>query len=316
MNKKMLFKLAGYLLGGFAFYYIFIQIRDSGISWDQVSNSIQGFDLAWLLLATILYLIVMYIGAVIWVYLVNLISFRPIRKNLSKMILVHSKSNIGKYLPGNFMQFVGRNVLANKLGYSHTNIILSTLFEIIFSIVIGVFIIVLLVVPGFVVVSFDKIELFTKNQSIYMLMFLLLASIFFMAFKSKVISLVGKYKILLNNKTAMFRVIFGFILAYLIMGLCNLIIFYVLNNKIEYSDYINFLVIYLISWILGFILPGPPGGLGVREAIYISFLSASYDLAIITLTALILRVVNILGDVLYLFISAIIIDNNKDLETI
>lgn len=312
MTKNTLLKVVGYLLGGLAFYYVFIQLRKSGVSWHKVSSLVQGSDIILLLFCILLYVAVMFIGAVIWASFVNLISSKLNGENLGELILVHAKSNIGKYLPGNFMQFVGRNVLGSKLGYTHSNLILGTLYEIIFSILIGGLIVVLLVVPGFTVINFSHIEFFSNNQFKYVFVLLVLMLFVALAFKERILHLVDKYKLLLSNNVILIKVVSGFVLAYLIMGLCNLIIFYVLNSKVENNDYLNFLVIYLISWILGFIIPGPPGGFGIREAIYISFLSLSYDLATITLTALFLRVINIIGDIFYLLISITIIKTNAD----
>jgi len=54
--------------------------------------------------------------------------------------------------------------------------------------------------------------------------------------------------------------------------------------------------IFAIAWVAGFIMPGAPGGLGVREAILVAILSSFYDSQIVVGIAVSLRVVTILGD--------------------
>lgn len=44
---------------------------------------------------------------------------------------VYAKANIGKYLPGNVMHYVERNIFAAKLGLDQNAVALSSIFEII-----------------------------------------------------------------------------------------------------------------------------------------------------------------------------------------
>jgi hypothetical protein len=54
---------------------------------------------------------------------------------------------------------------------------------------------------------------------------------------------------------------------------------------------------YLVAWIVGFLTPGAPGGLGVREAVFIALAGASGPLPVEG--ALLGRMVSTLGDVLF-----------------
>jgi hypothetical protein len=50
------------------------------------------------------------------------------------------------------------------------------------------------------------------------------------------------------------------------------------------------------SWILGFVAPGAPAGLGIREAILSAWLSGSLPPAQIVLLVIALRIATTLGD--------------------
>ena len=53
---------------------------------------------------------------------------------------------------------------------------------------------------------------------------------------------------------------------------------------------------FLLSWILGFIVPGAPGGIGVREAALTLFVGAYFPTDIALFGIVIYRLINVLGD--------------------
>tara|TARA_Y100000768_G_C23948357_1_gene668814 strand:- start:1356 stop:1664 length:309 start_codon:yes stop_codon:yes gene_type:complete len=63
------------------------------------------------------------------------------------------------------------------------------------------------------------------------------------------------------------------------------------------------IVIFSIAWIAGFIIPGAPGGIGVREAVIIFFITPIIGEAQGVAAAIGLRFVTLLGDVWFLIIS-------------
>jgi hypothetical protein len=56
--------------------------------------------------------------------------------------------------------------------------------------------------------------------------------------------------------------------------------------------------VYALAWMIGFVTPLAPGGLGVREAVLTSFLAPIYGVGAAAVIALGLRVVHIVGDLL------------------
>ena len=63
------------------------------------------------------------------------------------------------------------------------------------------------------------------------------------------------------------------------------------------------IVIFSIAWIAGFIIPGAPGGIGVREAVIIFFITPIIGEAQSIAVAIALRFITLLGDVWFLIIS-------------
>ena len=62
---------------------------------------------------------------------------------------------------------------------------------------------------------------------------------------------------------------------------------------------------YSLSWIAGFIVPGAPGGIGIREAVITLLLAGIIPVSDALLAALIFRFVNIIGDFVGLFLAFI-----------
>ena len=93
----------------------------------------------------------------------------------------------------------------------------------------------------------------------------------------------------------------GFIF-FLIAGLL-LVIIVNLFLDININLIAKLVVIFSISWLSGFIIPGAPGGIGVREAVIIFFITPIIGEAQSVAIAIALRFVTLLGDVWFLMIS-------------
>lgn len=60
------------------------------------------------------------------------------------------------------------------------------------------------------------------------------------------------------------------------------------------------------AWVLGFVTPGAPAGLGVREGILLAWLSAPLGAAVAATTIILLRVVTTLGDLTWLLFGGLL----------
>ena len=89
---------------------------------------------------------------------------------------------------------------------------------------------------------------------------------------------------------------------YFFLGIYTGIMFYfivsvVLGENILVSQVPLLMGGYLFGWAAGCVIPGAPGGIGVREAVTVVILSASFDQKIILEAILLYRFVNVLGDI-------------------
>ena len=66
-----------------------------------------------------------------------------------------------------------------------------------------------------------------------------------------------------------------------------------------------FLGTYLFSWIIGFITPGAPGGIGIREAVMVLMCGSFMSTETIMLYAVTMRIISTLGDVVAFLVGLI-----------
>jgi uncharacterized membrane protein YbhN (UPF0104 family) len=82
-----------------------------------------------------------------------------------------------------------------------------------------------------------------------------------------------------------------------------LILKYILLINIQLKDISAIIIANTFAWVIGYITPGAPGGLGVRESILTVTLSSMYNTNEIVMASLLYRFVCILGDIYGLLIS-------------
>jgi uncharacterized membrane protein YbhN (UPF0104 family) len=64
--------------------------------------------------------------------------------------------------------------------------------------------------------------------------------------------------------------------------------------------------LFILSWLIGFIMPGAPAGIGIRETMLVVVLGGLISPDMLVFSAVVLRLISIIGDVVsFLVIQAI-----------
>lgn len=298
--KNKLFKLLGFTLTLLSFYYIYLSLQAIKIDWHTLVEIIKGKSVILILISLLVYLLVLFVSAIFWSFLIQ--CFSGVKKIEHKnLVAVYAKSNLGKYLPGNFMQFVGRNLLGFKLGYTHSILIISTIFEISYVLATGLILLTFMLLFNLSDVLLPIKYLSTSH--VYLILSLISISIIIMnCFRQEIKSFIQKYKVIPRLRDSVIKGFMVFLLVYLFLGLANFLLICIFIPDCEISDYFNVLFAFLLSWIIGFIIPGAPGGIGIREAVFIFLLSPTYGVLAVSISALIFRLINLIGDVLFFMV--------------
>lgn len=172
-------------------------------------------------------------------------------------------SNIYKYLPGNVVHFIGRNVIAKKYDIDQNKIALSTMIEI-------------LVIITTTISFLITIYMVYLDYWIWALLLLLLSMFIF--FKKRLLTpfCLILFSIFLNN--------------------CMVVILYNMYEGSQLlSSFSEISMIQSASWLIGFLTPGVPGGIGVKEFFLIQ-MSPQKFVSIMAIVAVVHRIILVCAD--------------------
>jgi len=252
---------------------------------------------------SVVQLISLFLVAFIWWLILKF--FTPFSPDILKTIGIYFKSNIAKYLPGNLGQFLGRQIFGVSLGMMQAQLALSSVFEIGFTILSAL--IIALAFGGSKIV--EAYRALFPNGSLFLIgiiiCVLIVAIILLLIFKKyRIITEILK---LLKEKVFWIRSI-AILLLYIVQFLLFGIIFALLvrlSVQTSIADVFIFLAASVISWLAGFIIPGVPGGIGIRESVLLLTLPM-FPQDVILSAAIIQRIIMIVGDVLAWLVGIIL----------
>lgn len=256
-----------------------------------------------LVVCCLLYAIVVYLCPYIYNRMLYITTGRCF--DYKKVAYIYCKSNVMKYLPGNVMQYIGRNEFAVQEDIPHGKVALATMLEIAVVLCSTMMIAVLFSWSYTVewVSNFVDINVLLL-VAIVMGMVLSVVAILFL-FKKRILNYLSEILTFRNI------LIFGAMVLYniVIMIINSCIYFYVLsllgiNMEIRY--YLAGIGLYALAFILGYITPGVPGGIGIRETVLVHFFSSFVEEAQILTGAVIFRIISVLGDFIGLGIAMVV----------
>lgn len=203
---------------------------------------------------------------------------------------IYSSSQISRYLPGGIFQFVHRYVLGLKGGLSHALLVQSTIMEILM---------VSLASVTLSVISWTAIhsQYFIILTPLFLLtVFLLVWWIAYLCFQFPVTRFIYKKD---KFKACFWRLLFiysGFLIN---TGMVLLAFVYLLNGLDSALFAISIFFVFVYSYFIGFVMPGAPAGLGVREVLMMNGLGLYMKPEHAIIITLLFRVTTTLSDFLF-----------------
>lgn len=199
---------------------------------------------------------------------------------------VYLKSQALKYLPGNVFHFVYRHAASLQLGLEHKTLVTAALHETIWLLGCGL----LLGLTG--LLFFATAD--AANLTLPLLEWWLPAATVLIA--------VLLYLLYRNYPGGLYlQLLLTYLSYFLGMGLICCLLAYGLG--LENNNYLLLTAAYACAWLVGYIVPGAPGGLGVRESIFTLMMSTLTEahLALILITTL--RLMTLITEVLIYFFA-------------
>lgn len=219
---------------------------------------------------------------------------------------IHFKTAIAKYVPSNVMHYAGRHFMGKQIGINHATILISNLMELTLVIFSAAIIVLCALSMGVVDIPQTLRMYYDKYNMPYLVIFCICMIVFFCFIwrKAKAKSCNTSISILLG----LLSMVANYLIFFSTAGTIFFLIFVGIGDvDFNFPTLFYFVAVYICAWALGFITPGAPGGIGVRESIMVVMLSGTIAPQTALVGALLFRLVTILGEFLgFIFASTIL----------
>lgn len=213
--------------------------------------------------------------------------------SLKTSLNIYGKSQIAKYFPGNIFHLAGRQWLGMQQGISQTILLKSSLWE------IG-----LIAVAAVLIGLTSLANLFTTFSAMILIMLIMIIGI--------------AYVLTEFFKTGYVKAFYAYLIFHIIAGLLFAVVLNLIDGNVfnQPASLAICISAYVLAWLVGFVTPGVPGGVGVREMVILVLLGHGYSEQTLLVALIVSRIVTTLGD-LFLFMAVSTQKNlqEKTLET-
>lgn len=203
-------------------------------------------------------------------------------------------SQLAKYIPGNIFQFAGRQALCMAEKIPAKPVIKSAIYETVLIIIASL--------------NFLPIVLSLMSPSTPLIFFYLSSISLVLVTSSIFIKFFERNLLISYLQYLIFFVFSGFIFHLVLSAFSQ-----DRNQSLELG--ILTLSAFVISWLVGYITPGAPAGVGVREIVILFFLHNHFNESDLLLSVAVCRVITILGDIFYYLLALAIKHKNVNLNS-
>jgi len=299
MKKSGTIRLIGRILSILSIGFIVYAVAKKGFDFSFVNN-VPLFILA-VLFGIGLKLASLWTSASAWTQWLTFFSHTPFEKRSARQVFI--RANIGKYIPGNVMHFVQRNLFASEMGISQLQLAMSSLFEVMSYVTVALL--------GAALTAWDSLQTVVANYFGDKLPVLGIAVagvaaailVVLYIFRKKIRTALTGYSVREFVKTLL-SVMGIQLAALLLLSSIMVLLFWYANGTIALKDAGTVISTYMIAWVLGYIVPGASGGIGIREMALMLLLGPLFGEGLVTALAMIHRLITIIGDFLgYLIVT-------------
>lgn len=293
ISIKKCIKFLGNILTLLSVIFLIMAMIKLDIDFSQIQN--MSCLVAISIIGSIIIMLTVYMMAYAWRIILENLS----EKKLSGLstIKVYAKANMGKYLPGNVMHYVERNLFAADMGLEQLEIAASSIIEIGAQVFAAILLSLILSHKQFIKVLQQTVSYKMVAIIIPVILFVILMIYLYirhskndrlikLIFRRQFVCVIGQIMPLYAMASLFSGAVMLFVCKYVLV--CEM--------TVEKSLFV--IMTFVLAWLFGFIVPGAPGGIGVREFVLVLLLSATIGEANILLAALIHRMICILGDIL------------------
>jgi len=224
------------------------------------------------------------------------LAFHPANLSFAALAAVYFRSALAKYIPSNVMHYAARHYLCRDLGISQKTVLAGNLFEI--AVVLAA---ALTLLAGFVFFEPGLLPAAVEAHRLFLRAAVIIAAAGALAALAAVVR--GRSKQLGARRFSLkgLAAAFGLDAVFLpLTGLVLVALFWAMRMGVVFDGGLVVRIVfgYICAWTLGFVTPGAPGGLGVREATLTAILGPTLGHDTALLGALLFRLCTLWGEVL------------------
>lgn len=294
-NAKSLFKALMYAAVVAACVYFVLAFKKHVANLPPIEFN--AMTVAVSVLSIVAVVVTHFLGTHVWRLLMSDQGYRVPTRLAVQVFFI---SQLGKYLPGNVGQFLGRGVLAKSTGIPVGVAVGTAVFEGIWNLVISLSLALLSTWVLWDLVTVHSVDPQFGTQAGWLLVLALvlpwLSIKVLNTFLPKLSRKVGGGQLLrLPRLRTSLLVSLLILINFMLLG-------YVLKLQSEVFfaspkvDWLSIALLFSSAWVAGYIVPGAPGGLGVREAMMVVLLTPLTGAPVAAGLAVSMRLTSLLGD--------------------
>ncbi|MCB4363549.1 flippase-like domain-containing protein [Hydrogenophaga taeniospiralis] len=303
-HAKTLFKALMYAAVLASCVYFVLAIKTHVANLPPIAFNVQ--TLAVTVLSTVAVVVTHFLGTHVWRLLMSDQGYRvPMRLAVQVFFI----SQLGKYLPGNVGQFLGRGVLAKSTGIPVGVAVGTAVFEGIWNLVISLSLALLSTWVLWDLVTVHSVNPRFGQQAGWLLLLALVLPWLSIKVLNAVLPQlsrkVGGGQLLRPPRLKTSLLVSLLILVnFMLLG-------YVLKlqSEVFFStppvEWLSITLLFSSAWVAGYVVPGAPGGLGVREAMMVVLLTPLTGAPVATGLAVSMRLTSLLGDGLTVLVGVL-----------
>lgn len=250
----------------------------------------------WVPVAMVPYLVAYAALAFAWRCMLRLLGMQP---GTRAVLRIYLSAQIAKYFPGNVGQHVGRVYLASREGLPAFLVGISLAMEML--LVLACAVLLSLPLAPVLAATFANAHFGELGLGAAVALLVAVASIYLLRQHSLVKSAAHQLRSVISSihagSVAPFAGATGLTLVGLILAGSALM---VLCGATTPGQFVQGVALVCVAWVAGFLTPGAPAGLGVREAILLAGLGSLFDQHVAVQATILFRVVSVAADLVAL----------------
>ncbi len=230
-----------------------------------------------------------------------------VRLSLRHAFILVGKSQIAKYLPGNVFHFVGRVTLGAAQGIRAEAIVLSMGVETVTLAVTAAVVSAIGLAAGGAELPW-LLSLLGQRASVYVISFAVLA-VFILVALVLVSARVRQWLKERADYVHPSRMVRAALLYLIVFLLDGVVISWLVGGFFGADASVRWYQFawgFSLAWLLGFIVPGAPGGIGIREAVFVGLFAGELGQGLAVGLAVLLRVLTSLSDLITFGIATLL----------